>query len=296
MNGITRINQSVRRLVLSTAWLSLSLALIPCIQATADDSASSRDSMLFQSAESSRVLEKVRAASPGVIVELFVKPGDIVKKGQLLGQLDLDATKLQFQLAKAALDAKSNVEAAEGQAEAWSIARKETEDAIRKRRAEKSRLEWATAMEKMYRGTYEVQLDAEKTQQIQYDYWKDQYEKRFFRAPIDGVVTEVLSDIGKPVTIAAHVFTIRNDNVIAIPVTIPASIASEAQPGDTIPVRLVNSKLSSRAVIDRLTDLPNQTGDKSVRLLLPSTDVSTANRMKLIGMKFEVLFPLGARS
>ena len=34
------------------------------------------------------------------------------------------------------------------------------------------------------------------------------YEKRFFRAPVDGIVTEVLVEVGKPVTIATHVFTI----------------------------------------------------------------------------------------
>jgi multidrug efflux pump subunit AcrA (membrane-fusion protein) len=49
---------------------------------------------------------------------VFVKPGDAVRKGQLLGHLELDATKLQLDLAKQALDSKSNIEAAEGHAEA----------------------------------------------------------------------------------------------------------------------------------------------------------------------------------
>ena len=46
------------------------------------------------------------------------------------------------------------------------------------------------------------------------------YEKRFFRAPVDGIVTEVLVEVGKPVTIATHVFTIRNDDTFNIPVTV----------------------------------------------------------------------------
>ena len=55
------------------------------------------------------------------------------------------------------------------QAEAWTVAREETEEAVRRRKMDESRLDWAVAMEKMYHANYERQLDAEKTQQIQYE-------------------------------------------------------------------------------------------------------------------------------
>ena len=149
-------------------------------------------------------------------------------------------------------------------------------------------------MEKMYRGTYEVQMDAEKTQLIQYDYWKDQYDKRFFRAPVDGVVSEVLADIGKQVAVAAHVFTIRNDQALAIPVTIPAEVARAAESGGSVPVRPANSKASTRALVDSVTNNPAKAGDKIIRLLVPVADFPSAMRAKLVGMKFEVLFPLAS--
>jgi multidrug efflux pump subunit AcrA (membrane-fusion protein) len=254
----------------------------------------SGDMLMYQSAGASQVVEKVRAGAPGVMFEIFVKPGDTVAKGQILGYTDLESTKLQLDVAKAVLESKANVEAAQGQAEAWSVTRQETEDSFRRRKLEKTRLEWATAMEKMYRGTYEVQMDAEKIQLIQYEYWKDQYEKRFFRAPVEGVVSEVLADVGKQVAIAAHVFTIRNDQVFSIPVTIPSEVARTAESGGSVPVRPANSKASTRALVDSVSNNPAKAGDKIIRLLVPVADFPAAMRTKLIGMKFEVLFPLAS--
>jgi len=249
---------------------------------------------MYQSAGASQVVEKVRAGAPGVMVGIFVKPGDSVVKGQILGHTDLDSTKLQLDVTKAVFESKSNVEAAQGQAEAWSVTRQETEDAFRRRKLEKTRLEWATAMEKMYRGTYEVQMDAEKTQLIQYEYWKAQYEKRFFLAPVDGVVSEVLADVGKNVGIATHVFTIRNDKVFSIPVTIPAEVARVAESGGSVPVRPANGKTSAYALVDSVSDNPLKAGHKIIRLLVPVADFPVTMRTKLIGMKFEVLFPLAS--
>lgn len=252
----------------------------------------SGDMLMYQSAVANQVVEKVRASAPGVMVEIFVKPGDAVKKGQILGHTDLDTIKLQYDLAKAVFDSKSNVEAAQCQAEAWSVTRQETEDAIRRRKVEKTRLKWATAMEKMYHSTYEVQLDAEKTQFIQYEYWKEQYEKRFLRAPVDGVVSEVLTDIGKSVGIATHVFTIRNDQMFSITVTIPEKAARAAESSESVPVRPANGKASAYALVDSVSDNPAKVGDKIIRLLVPVADFPASMRSKLFGMKFEVLFPL----
>lgn len=253
--------------------------------------------MVFESAGASRVVEKVRSESQGVMVGLFVKPGDVVVKGQILGHTELDTTKLQLDLAKSALDAKANVEAAKGQAEAWSVAREETEEAVRRHKSEKTRLEWAAAMEKMYRGTYEVQLEAEKTQLIQYEYWKSQYEKRFFRAPVDGVVSEVLVELGKSVNIATHVFTITNDSVFAIPVSVPADIVKTPESGDMLPVKPANGKSTdaTQAQVDSVADNPRKAGDKIIRLLVPVKEFSASLRTKLIGVKFEVLLPLASR-
>ena len=132
------------------------------------------DMLLCESAAASKVVEKIRSSAQGVIVETYVRVGESVKKGQILGHTDLDATKLQLDLAQHTMDAKGNVESAKGQAQAWSVNREETEEAVRRRKEEKSRLDWANAMEAMYKGNFDAQLEIENLQKIQYEYWNDQ--------------------------------------------------------------------------------------------------------------------------
>lgn len=249
------------------------------------------DQLLFESDGASRISEKVRAKSQGVMMAIFVKPGDAVRKGQLLGQTELDNTKLQLDLAKHALQSKANVNAAKSQAEAWSATREETEEAVRRRKMESTRLDWASAMEKMYQANYEAQLDAETTQQIQYDYWKNQYEKCFFRSPVDGVVSEVLVDAGKSINVASHLFTISNAGAYALPVEVPAAVAAAAVPGKTVPVRAADGKSVCHALVDSVSDTPAANGNKVVRLLVQLSDLPVPVRSKLGGMKFEVLLP-----
>jgi len=247
--------------------------------------------LLCESTATALSAEKVRSPVQGVMFAVFVKPGDAVRKGQLLGHLDIDSTKLQRDMAKQALDSKSNIEAAQGHAEAWTVSRQETEEAVRRRKMEESRLNWAIAMEKMYRGTYEMQVDAEKSQEIQYEYWNDQYEKRFFRAPMDGTVAEVIIDVGKPVSTASHVFTISNNNSYLLPVTIPAQVAKAVSSNQHVPVRSTVGKAVGNAVVDSVTDDPASPGSKIVKLLIKADDFPPALRPKLKGMKFDVLMP-----
>ena len=247
--------------------------------------------MLFESAGAARVVEKVRAGAPGVMMVISVKAGDTVRKGQVLGHTELDATKLQLDLATHAMRSKAKLEAARGQADAWSVTREETAQSVRRRQVEKSRLDWATAMEKMYQANYEMQVDEEDAQLIQYEYWKAQYEKRFFRAPVDGIVTEVLVDVGKPVNFATHVFTVGNENTYTIPVTVPAPLAEAAIPSETLPVRSSDGKSVARALVDSVMDDPAEAGRKIIRLLIKAADFPAAVRPKLKGMKFDVLLP-----
>jgi len=247
--------------------------------------------VLVESDGAALVVENVRSRSKGIMVEVFVNKGDFVRKGQILGHAELEATKLQLDLARQTMETKANVEAAKCQAEAWAATREQIEEAVHKRKEDETRLAWATAMERMYQSQYEVQLAAEKTQRIQYEYWKQQYENRFFRAPLDGTVSEVLVQVGKPVSEAVHAFTIRNENTYLLPVPVPAQLASTAVPNETLPVRSSDGKSVSHGRIDSVMDDPGVAGRKIVRLLLKAADFPAATRANLIGMKFDVLLP-----
>ena len=276
---------------LATAVLVIACNLPATVRAQIPLKTPAGEMLLFKSSAASRVVEKVRSEAQGVMVEISVKVGDPVGKGQVLGHLELDATKLQLDLARHAMESKSNVEAARHQAEAWAVTREETEEAVHKREMKESRLNWASAMEQMHQGNHEIQLDIEKTQVIQYEYWKRQYEKRFLRAPVAGIVSEVVVEPGKAVNFATHVFTISNDDDYMISVPVPALLAAAAVTETTLPVRSEDGKSVSRAKVESVTDDPRTTGGKTLRLLVHAADFPALIRAKLKGMKFDVLLP-----
>ncbi len=247
------------------------------------------DKVIVESGPATQVSEKVRAGAPGVLVEVLVRAGDKVKKGQLLGNTDLSATKYQLDLAREAMIDNSTLLAMKGNADAWTATRVETEEALRKRNVEKTRLEWARGMEKFHHSSYEAQLEKKKVQRIQYNYWKDQYESRFFRAPVDGTVTQVLLDVGNPVNYATHVFTIGDHQSYLVPLSVPAEYAAMARPDTTLPVRVCNGKHVARSVVNHVTDDPKSPGRKIITLLINSRDFPAATGGNLSGAKFDVL-------
>ena len=138
--------------------------------------------MIVESGAASQVSEKVRATAQGVLMEVFVKPGDTVKKGQVLGHMELSTTKYQLDLARQTMENRAALRAFKALAEAWTATREETEDAVRKRTVGSARLEWASNMERYHQGNYEAQLEQKKIQRLNFEYWQQQYDARFFPA------------------------------------------------------------------------------------------------------------------
>lgn len=253
------------------------------------------EKVIVESGATSQVIEKVRALAPGVLMEVFVKVGDAVKKGQILGHTELAPTKLQLDLARLTIENSSKIKALEGQADAWTATREEAEESLRKRRVDKSRVEWATGMEKFFRGNYEAQLEQKKIERIQFEYWKQQYENRFFRAPTDGLVAEVLLEIGKPVSYATHVFTISDEQSYLIPVSVPAEFISEISASGRLPIRTTDAGYVTNGVVDSIVDDPKTPGKKIVKLRIHESDFPSDISSNLTGRKFDILLPQAER-
>jgi multidrug efflux pump subunit AcrA (membrane-fusion protein) len=251
----------------------------------------SDEKVIIKSAGASRLNEKVRAGAAGVIVEILVRVGDEVKKGQLLGHTELAPTKYQLDLARQALEDNTSLNAAEGQAEASEAVRAETEDAVRRRKVEKPRLDWAIGMEQFHHGNHKAQLEKKKIQRIQYEYWKQQYDNRFFRAPADGVVTEIVHDIGKSIQVAAHVFTVSNSRTYLVPLSVPAGLADGVTPGSSLLIRPSDGRHVSRGLVDSIVEDPQAPDSKIITLLVNEKDFPSATATRMEGSTFDVLLP-----
>lgn len=289
-------NVSIRNT--SPVWclIYLQVAWIGAFSNLADAQTSSRSNsrqqpLIVESEGAGQVCERVRSQAQGVVTQMLVKVGDEVRKGQVLGSLEFDQAKLQYDLSKATYESKAALESAKAQSEAWSAQREEIEASFKKRKVEKSKLDWALGMEAMYLQVYQVQKDLKKTQEIQYLYNKEQYEKRFFKAPCDGRVTEVMVDLGKPVTPAMHLFTIKNDDVYQVPVYLSDESSAQIVEGDLLPVRPVGTQQVTKAEVDRVEICNNATGKRMISLFVPVRDLPVKMQQTPKGLKFEVAMP-----
>lgn len=249
------------------------------------------DKVIVESGAATKVAEKVRVQAAGTLVALFVQKGDPVSKDQLLGHTELEATKYQLDLARHALENIAPLKAAEGQAEASTAIREETEEAVRKRKAEQSRLDWAIGMEKFHRSNYEAKLAQKKLERIQFDYWSRQYEARFLRAPVEGVISEVRAEIGTKLGQSAHVLTISDESSYLVPVSVPAELAGGVRKSSRLPVRSTNGGHVARGVVSAVSKDPSCPGRIVIRLLLHGHDFPPQLAAHLPGMTFDVLLP-----
>jgi len=204
-----------------------------------------------------KALEVIRAKRAGTLIALFVKPGDVVSKNQLLGHTELDAAKLNVDMARANLEATGTLDQMFWQYQALITTREEVEEAVHKRTAPKSRLQYAIAMENWAKGQYQAQQEIKKVQQINYEHCQLEYDARFFHSPIDGVITEVKVAVAQAVSLGAVAFTLTNDTRVSIPaaaLVMPDAAALQVEKSPTV------EKSSVPANAGEATGMPKLSG------------------------------------
>lgn len=156
---------------------------------------------------------KVPAREPGVIVELAVRQGAVVSRGEVLARIDDDQPEMEKRRAQAQHDqaiakAESDVDIrysqkAQGVAE---MAYRKAEDshervvnAVTEVERERLKLEWEKAGLQIEQATLERQLSAlEATSKgVEVEAAAKAIERREIRSPIDGEVEEVYPHIGE---------------------------------------------------------------------------------------------------
>lgn len=247
-----------------------------------------------QSGAAEPVVEVIRAKRAGTLVALLVKPGDVVSKDQVLGHIELDAAKLSVDTARANLEATGTLDQMFWQYQALSVTRGEMEEAVRKRTAPKSRLQYALHMEKWAKAQFQAQQDLKKVQKINFEHYQNEYESRFFRAPIEGVVTEVKVAVGQAVGIGAVVFTVSNESRLSLPAALPVPAAVAAPQAGQVSLRAQPGPPTTiRTQVAGLGAPPSMPGVKNIlhlRVNKSAVPVGVASK----ALKFEVLVPAGA--
>jgi len=240
-------------------------------------------------------VQTVRSQRAGTVVALFVKVGDRVTKGQVLGHIDMGQTRLSMETAKANLEGTGTLDQMYWQHQAAVTARKEVELAVHKRTLAKSRLEHALDMENYAEGQYQAQRDLKAVQRIHYEHYRREYENCFFRSPIEGTVKEVKAAIGQAVGIAAHVFTISNEAKVEVLVTVPVAAAEAALRAGRLAMRPKDGGSTVWADVAAVDPPPEPNATtRTVRLLADRGDAEASGAGGSVPTTFDVMVPRGS--
>ena len=145
----------------------------------------------------------VAAPEAGIVQEVPVQEGAVVKQGQPLVRLDIDVHKAQLAMAEAGKEARGRVDAAQAEVDV----RSQRLEALQKLResghARQEEVERARADLAIAHGQLTAAQEQQRLKHLEYDKIQVQISRRTVRAPLDGVVTEIFKQPGE--------FTAPND-------------------------------------------------------------------------------------
>jgi RND family efflux transporter MFP subunit len=217
---------------------------------------------------------KVGSAEEGILSELLVSRGDVVKKGDPLARLDMELERLTAELAR--LRAEADVEVRSGKAQ-LNFRERET-SRIRELQAKK-----AVAVTEFDKATVETELaqlsvEAASTEwqiaQVEYERASERLKRRTIRSPIDGVVVDVGMSPGEYVHEQATLMIVAAIDPLHVEVFVPVAHYGRVAKGmvaKVTPEQPVGGTYDAEVtVVDQVFDAASRTF--GVRLLLPNRD------------------------
>ena len=244
---------------------------------------------------------KVPAQEAGVLVELSVREGDKVAKGQVIARIADDQPQMEKRRAKAEFDqaaakAESDVdvrysEKAEGVAqkafEKAEQSHRSVQGAVTEVERDRLKLEWEKTSLQIEQAQLERRLAAlaAESKQTEVDAAEKAIERRQIRSPIDGVIEDLAKHQGKwmqPGDMLAHVLrtdTLRVEGYIDAakwdpaevrdrPVTVSVTLANGRQEQFTGRIAFVSERVESGGDYRVYADVPNRRGVPSGEWLL----------------------------
>lgn len=142
----------------------------------------------------------VACAESGLLETLFVKPGDRVKSGEVLAQLDMALADVQLAIAQAQSESQGKMEQVQAEAELAEKKVRSIQQAREKKHSTQSELDRAIAELKIVEGRLQAEKDEFQVLSLQAERMAKLLEQRKVTTPIDGIVVKLLKSPGEYVS------------------------------------------------------------------------------------------------
>jgi len=139
----------------------------------------------------------VACAESGLLEKVFVKPGDRVKSGDILAQLDMALADIQLTIAQAQSDARGRIDQIRAESELAEKKVRSIQQAREKLHSTQSELDRALAELKIVEGRLRTEQDESEVLRLQAERMERLIEQRKIITPIDGIVVKILKSPGE---------------------------------------------------------------------------------------------------
>ncbi|HEU4460758.1 MAG TPA: efflux RND transporter periplasmic adaptor subunit [Methylibium sp.] len=219
----------------------------------------------------------------GVLDEVLVERGDLVRRGQVIATLRNHVERAQLQVAQSRAAAEAELRSARMSHEFAQRKRERAEDLFRQEFVSRQALDQSIAeaqvAEARWRQSQEQARHAERERQLA----AAQLEQRSIRSPIDGVVVERHLDAGERVD-ERPILKIATVTPLRVEVVLPAALFGRVQAGDALSVKpdlaaLATVQALARQV-DRVIDPASNTFRARLELANPDASIPAGVRCK----------------
>jgi RND family efflux transporter MFP subunit len=219
---------------------------------------------------------ELQSSAEGILLELLVKRGERVKKGDVLARLDAEQEKLLAERARIRAETNVDERTAGTQAdyrknEVDRLSGLHTTNVIPEKDYDLAQVESEIAILSVEQAKLDSQIA-----DVEYKQAKDQLSRRTIKSPVDGVVVEVTMFPGEYVHEQAPVMTVAEINPLYVEVFVPVSRYREFAVGNKAIITpeepIGGSYEALIEVIDNVFDAASRTF--GVRLVLPNDDFS----------------------
>lgn len=219
---------------------------------------------------------KLGASVTGLIREVLVNRGDVVRRGQPVAQLAAEVDEANAALARVRATNDAPVLSAEQRAEharrrAERLARLRASNAVSERDYDEAATEARVAA--LALRDAQMNLEAARAELLRAE---EQVAQRRILSPLDGVVVERHLAGGEYLHEQAQLLTIAQIDPIHVEVYLPVAYFGQVREGDgaaVMPEAPVGGRHLARvAVVDRVVDAAS--GTFGIRLLLPNPDLA----------------------
>ena len=214
---------------------------------------------------------KISFPTMGVIKEVKVKEGDVVKKGDVLMKQDDSEDRAELRVLDAAIkQAKGGIAVGKAklrvaESEYKSKLRLKNSGAFNELEVERAEAERDVAVEQIQQAEAEVaQAEAKRDRQATH------VENMTLKSDVAGVVKELINDLGSNIDPTRPVLTIVDNSSLLVQVQVPATASLQMKKGDKLRVSYDRKNWRDAAVSFLDPQADAQSGMRMIRLEMPN--------------------------